>query len=933
MKQIIKQADRPGAWPGRPLAAWPTRVAALGAAFALALAGCGAQPGSTGEGTAVPSPSAGSKSPPACSSPAPGGELPQSTSPRIVDVLPEDVWLTVNTRAGTALLQGGRQVAVSPGTAGGWLLDEAGREPPVRLESQAGQYEASHTLYAIDGSLLLECGELYPTARLGSWVFLNSQLDKPASHARSLDTGEIGFEGYYLQAMLPGGYALLDTAGETTGLPPLLLDPEQGVARRFEGYSGAYMYQGCDAELPGYIVLIRPDRTEELYSLARDEVLPGGFVAMVDCGQPAGLFETDAGWVIRDLASDQPLNEPDTGSPRRLYSVYTPQVRLCRLEGADGQYCLEYPGGTVLCADAGPTPNGWYAQQEDGSVLLIGRGGELLDTLMARPGAAFWGSIGMRPGLRLRCWEDGCELLNRDGVFYRSTAQYARLDLLAAGRYAFSRQEDGVPVYSLLDGDGAELLAGLDGLYATALPNVWHVQKNGENGLMNEAGQWLWREGAPDGTASAAPPTALPADARCGIPATNVSNSMLLLGDEVLPLEGSWVHDRASGRVMGRCEMVMGEGPWRCRLYGLTGELLLDDARVAALEVLGRWAFVHTGSFDYGDGWAVSLDTGETRFRGCELGAEAAPGVFIVNQAAASEQPPADPPCLVDAQLRVLRRFEGFTAAYTNFEGLILPGYLFLWAEDGSCRLYDLARDEVLPGELLGVIDPQQGLVQLKTGRGAAVFALDTRSWVSEFDAGGDPRRYIAYAPDFKLYLEQNPRYRRTEYYAERQGEAVRIRYAGYTAAGYYVEQLDGSAQLLDSSGRLLQPLEPHPGAGLENYAGPFGSTLPYFTLRSWPGGYELLGRDGPLEQGETAGYSELYQLAKGRYALCTVEYDQSQYALLSGEGAVLLSGLDQLFPTELPGVWAVQKRFEVGLMNEDGSWLFCRDVTPAHPG
>lgn len=121
MKQIIKQANRPGVRPGRPLAAWLVRAAALGAAFALALAGCGAQPGSAGEGTAVPSPSAGPKSPPVCSSPAPGGELPQSISPRIVDALPEDVWLTINTRAGTALLRGGRQVAVSPGTAGGWL--------------------------------------------------------------------------------------------------------------------------------------------------------------------------------------------------------------------------------------------------------------------------------------------------------------------------------------------------------------------------------------------------------------------------------------------------------------------------------------------------------------------------------------------------------------------------------------------------------------------------------------------------------------------------------------------------------------------------------------------------------------------------------------------------------------------------------------------
>lgn len=428
------------------------------------------------------------------------------------------------------------------------------------------------------------------------------------------------------------------------------------------------------------------------------------------------------------------------------------------------------------------------------------------------------------------------------------------------------------------------------------------------------------------GGAGSAAPAALPADARCALPSTNFSNSMLLLGDEILPVGGDWVLDRASGRVMGRCETVTeGDGPWWCRLYGLEGELLLADTRVAALEVLGRWAFVRTGRYDYGDGWAVNLDTGETRFRGCRLGAEAAPGVFIVNHAADADPLPADPPCLVDGRLQVLRGFEGFAAVSTHLAGMNLPGYLILTAKDGSYRLYDMARDEILPGELLGIIDPQQGLVQLRTGQGTAVYDLEARSPVSEWDDTENPRRYIVYTPDFALYQYEEPNYRRSEYCLERQGESTRIRYAGYTAAGYYAEQLDGSAQLLNASGELLETLEPHAGFRLVNTTREGGSTLPYFTLRCYPGGYELLGQNGLLMRGKTAGYgyAELCGLTEDRYALCVTEYDQSQYTLLSTGGTILLSGLDQILPTELPGVWAVQKGLEVGLMDETGSWLF----------
>lgn len=448
---------------------------ALALLLLLAFAGCAAvpaaapaQPGQTE--TASPTPSADAF---------------------LVDALPEGVWLRVWTMNGSVFVRADGRTSGGPYPSSRWLLDQAGREDPVRVETEKGEnfyrgrQETLFTLYAIDGTLLLECGRMSPSVLLGSLVFLNDVWGGAAPFAYDLAAGEAVWKGYSYAGQPAEGVYLLSGRN---GNPPLLLNEQLREVRRFDGYDSASVCQIWQEDLPGYIELSRKGSSETvLYSLARDEILPGGFVQTVDAGQPAGLFSTPAGWVIRDLASGKPLNEPAGGEFQRVYSVYTPQVKIYTLDLAPGAihgegsadeasheegapeegpipfcgtddvppdivwYYLEYPGGLVRCVEVGPAPNGWYAQRPDGSVLIVGRKGELLGALEAQNGS---------------------------------------LARLLPGRYEFYGTENST---GLLDADDGGPLAGLDWIRPSGVPGIWSVREGRQCGLMNETGQWLWK--------------------------------------------------------------------------------------------------------------------------------------------------------------------------------------------------------------------------------------------------------------------------------------------------------------------------------------------------------------------------------------------------------------------------------------------------------
>lgn len=488
MKQdIVPKKRRPAALAARLL---------LTLLLLLALAGCAA-PAASVPGTPQNSvPGAAPAADEADALPAvPGGTLPQSSDVFIVDAMPKNAAFTVGTPGGSVFIWNGEPVGSSAAGDRDWLLDSAGREEPLWIRKTANEQDGTMTyaLYTLDGRLLLDCGEHYPAGRLGSRVFLNALS---GSYTCDLSTGEVFPEGYLI-AVQPAeeGYYLLSGTYDTDN-PPLLLNQELEVVRRFEGYDNAYTYQGGGYDLPGYIVLSRNDEPKSfLYSLVRDEILPGEFIAIVDGGQPMAIFSTGEGWILRDLATDEPVEMPDTGDYRRIYTVFTPQVKIYTLDGdlTPGlRYYLEYPGGVVSCVDAGPLPNGWYAEKPDGSVLMIGREGEVLGTLESQPNAMFWGSVGMHPGLRLRVYDTGGELFNRDGLLLQSEKEQLYLEQLSADRYAFSWTENGRFITNLLDADGGVILAGLDSISATGTPGVWAAHRGEEHGLMNENGDWLW---------------------------------------------------------------------------------------------------------------------------------------------------------------------------------------------------------------------------------------------------------------------------------------------------------------------------------------------------------------------------------------------------------------------------------------------------------
>lgn len=517
MKQIIEQAN----WPGRPLAVWLVRAAALCAALALALAGCGAQPGSAGEGTAVPSPSAGPKSPPACSSPAPGGtasaapSAAQTAAPdQLVTALPGDGYFGLRCsdpatgRVVQLLLQGGEPVP-EPGELGFWLEDLTTGKTAARsraLMSQESDYISDWLLYDLEGGFLLHCGRACPAVLLGCWLLLyTGQYDYENGWLLNLDTGEKRFNGCSIPEELAPDVFLLSFVD---GQPPVLVNGRLEVLRRFDGYAGA---EAGNAVPPGYVQLYSAGGKEQkdaLYSLNEDAILPGEFCNMVDRWQQLAQFRDENGTAVFRLDPFERVGEYETLPIAREYAAYTPQLKLYTLPDerlGTAVHYLERSGRVTACEDFARIDGGYFVLMQDGSALLLDEEGRETGSRGPRPGAQLCpcGTQGL-PAL-LYSWQCGWEFFGQGGAGAQgSGTRSAHLFAGQNGRYilhytpewqAFKNQ------YTLLSAEGGVLLQGLDALEATTVPGVWAVQKEDTVGLMNEAGQWLWHRSISAGPA------------------------------------------------------------------------------------------------------------------------------------------------------------------------------------------------------------------------------------------------------------------------------------------------------------------------------------------------------------------------------------------------------------------------------------------------
>lgn len=489
--------------------------------IALALCACAAQPGSAGESTAVPSPSAGPKSPPVPSagpttppaSAAPSAAQTAATD-QLVTALPGDGYFGLRYsdpatgRVVQLLLQGGEPVP-APGELGFWLEDLTTGRTAARSRAvmpQESDYVSDWLLYDLEGGFLLHCGRARPAVLLGRWLFLyTGQYGDEYGWLLDLNTGEKRFKGCAVPEKLAPDVFLLSFAD---GQPPVLVNGRLEVLRRFDGYAGA---EAGNAVPPGYVRLYGADGGEQkdaLYSLHEDAILPGAFCNMVDRWQRLAQFRSENGTAVFRLDPFERVGEYETLPIAREYAAYTPQFKLYTLPderlGMAAHY-LERSGRVTACEDFARIDGGYFVLMQDGSALLLDEEGRETGSRGPRPGAQLCPCGTQDPPALLYSWQCGWEFFGQSGASAQgSGTRSAHLFAGRNGRYilhytpewqAFKNQ------YTLLSAEGGVLLQGLDELEATTVPGVWAVQKEDTVGLMNEAGQWLWHRSISGGAA------------------------------------------------------------------------------------------------------------------------------------------------------------------------------------------------------------------------------------------------------------------------------------------------------------------------------------------------------------------------------------------------------------------------------------------------
>ena len=451
-------------------------------ALALLLCGC----------AAVPAASAPSPTPDA-------SDAPDAPEPLYV-LYSGDTWDGVALRGGEVLARGnvGGVSDASTGLLTGYCVST--------LDTSGGQPVYFYKLYRPDGTLWLDCGAQAPGLTLGRWVSLSQGNVYNSFESTDCfidpDTGEIRFaEDYYpAGAAAPGQYLLVSNRYEDPP-PPLLVDEELNVLTEFTGWNYAYVsvhhpylllnHSYEDETGYHYESTVYDPATGRYLDYANVHELPGGYCAMQypsdDPNAPLryDILTPDGEVVVRDTTD--------------RYIFYSPV-----LQAVEGQSWSEVTLHGRLegqtCRSAGFMGDRIYVLLQSGELVWLDADGNELGRTMTHPDAR----VSDGDDLILITWSDTAQLWSAQGLLWERelgedelfnfSPLYSTVGADGGARYRLYHFFNGFSSTALLNERGEVLLDKLALLYTTSVPGVYQVRKGFDRGLMNENGEWLWRE-------------------------------------------------------------------------------------------------------------------------------------------------------------------------------------------------------------------------------------------------------------------------------------------------------------------------------------------------------------------------------------------------------------------------------------------------------
>ena len=452
------------------------RIIPVLAAAAALLAGCAAPPAALPAATPTPGPAFA----------VPSGPTPASSFYQLH---------SYDDSAGTLLYGQNRVIYQGPNEAR--FVEDAVSSQRTGYYRRVVAADAFHyELYDLDGTLLLDCGELAPLQRMGDWVLLG-----PASGADiyscidnyfyNLRTGEKKLPGHTgAERMAPGLYKVL-TVDLQTGLSTgKLVDEALDIIQDLSPYTCYPL-----ADDPGYLELngqVGESWQSALYEISTGRILTG---LAARCGPSLACFAAEGGYQVVELATGREL-------------LHSEQSVLWY---SDGLTAMVQPDGTVTLTASGSTYTGsnFYAQNgfaqlrsQEGDTFLFDLTGKLLGQFSQTEVSSLGSTKSGNVILYLAGSEDSSvqlcsptlERLTPAGRYadisplYTPLFNESRLPYFTARRAGRPYQTS---LYDILDQQGNIVLADLNQIYEHDEYGL-AVRKGFRQGIMDWQGNWVY---------------------------------------------------------------------------------------------------------------------------------------------------------------------------------------------------------------------------------------------------------------------------------------------------------------------------------------------------------------------------------------------------------------------------------------------------------
>lgn len=390
------------------------------------------------------------------------------------------------------------------------LRDDFQNETIGYVVNHMSEQETYYTIYDVDGNVKYDCHTKKPLLVVEPWLFLQDSANwESLMEIVNMETGEESeYSKQYRYATTNGnGYILLTNYSDSINHPPLLLNHDLNFVKQFDGIEDSYFLQDGEKN----VCILYGERQSNfevsMYDIEQDTFLDYSFLDIINDGYISYQHKDLKG--MYDLA-DANGNWIETNSTKQ-YLYYSDNVK-CYKDNMTEMYYIERNTDCDTFSDYisfHTWANGFYYEYPSGSgVCFLDKDGNFVKEILVESEDAYL-TVSGDENLLLVSTGKHAYLFHADGSQTELCDElpYANAFLFplnvsegSKARYAFDYSFAGtnsyryMTFYKLFDENGNVLAEDLNELFGTQTPGVYMVRQGFDYGLMDENGNWIFKE-------------------------------------------------------------------------------------------------------------------------------------------------------------------------------------------------------------------------------------------------------------------------------------------------------------------------------------------------------------------------------------------------------------------------------------------------------